>query len=150
MLTTIGFVSTATFRFPDVQIERILKAISHKNHLQNINGIMVYSEGNIFVVLEGEEEKVNYMFNSYKKNALHSKIITVFKQPMKKIKCCNPQFLAMNLTSQTPDLEKITGNLINPDPSTLRVVKEVLKAFDKAGKAKKQEFLMDNEGKGKI
>jgi len=74
-MRTITYVSTAD---PSLSVETIhvLLQSAEKNNLKNqINGIFIFSEGNFFQILEGEESIIQYLFEKIKKDPRHYDII---------------------------------------------------------------------------
>ena len=63
----ISYVSTAAEGISKEDIQDLLELSSRKNNDHNITGILLYSNGNFFQVLEGEKLLINslFKFNSY-------------------------------------------------------------------------------------
>ncbi|WP_168194558.1 BLUF domain-containing protein [Antarcticibacterium arcticum] len=144
MIYTLSFVCSTPYAIPSSEVDVILKAISYKNKIKGVNGFLIYSQGNIFKVLEGEKEIVEGIFESYKKNALFANLIIIFEQPLKKIKNHEPAFHSINHKSVI-DIDKLTRNLMNRNSCLLNVIKEVLKAFNKRILNKNEKHLFLND-----
>ncbi len=59
-------------------MEILLAEWQESNSQKNVRGILLYSEGHFFQVLEGEKENVLSLFNSIEKDSRHTGIIQVF------------------------------------------------------------------------
>jgi len=78
MWQTISYVSTANPNLTDTDVHNLFENIKLNNKKYNITGILMYSGGNFFQVLEGEENKVRALFNKIKKDYRHYDIIKIF------------------------------------------------------------------------
>ncbi|NJW53827.1 BLUF domain-containing protein [Salinimicrobium oceani] len=74
---TICYVSTATREFSGSEINELLALWKEKNEEQDIKGILLYSEGHFFQVLEGERSAVLALFSEINNDKRHSGIIQV-------------------------------------------------------------------------
>ncbi len=79
----ISYVSTITPDLSDVDIRELMEFVKHKNSLLNITGILIYSEGNFFQILEGESEVVKSIFEKIKKDPRHYNIIKMLDKEIK-------------------------------------------------------------------
>jgi hypothetical protein len=144
MLYTACLVCSTSYQVSKFDLNRFSKIISYKNQLKGINGFLVYSQGNIFKILEGEKEVVLNRIESLKKNALFSNLIIVFAQPLQNVKNHNPQFLTVHHTSKSLCVDDLTSILITSTPTLINVIREILKAFNYRIKEKEiQSFLTE-------
>lgn len=67
MRYAITYVSTATPELANSGVEEVLKFSKEWNNKHNITGLLLYSDGNFFQILEGEKEIVQDLFNTIKK-----------------------------------------------------------------------------------
>lgn len=77
MQHAICFISTINNSFPVEEIESLLAEWQEKNNSKNIKGMLLFSEGHFFQVLEGEKENVLDLFHRIKKDPRHFNIIQV-------------------------------------------------------------------------
>ncbi|WP_231896427.1 BLUF domain-containing protein [Gramella sp. MAR_2010_147] len=65
MRYAISYVSTAIRNLNDQEIKNILASSEKSNNENNITGLLLFSEGNFFQIIEGRKEDINEL---YKKN----------------------------------------------------------------------------------
>lgn len=84
MKHAICYISTATKDFNDVEITELLDKWKEKNSRLNIRGILLYSQGHFFQVLEGEKSAVLSVYHSIQKDTRHMGIIQVMGKDVSK------------------------------------------------------------------
>ncbi|WP_324720151.1 BLUF domain-containing protein [Salinimicrobium sp. HB62] len=77
MKHVICYISTATKHLDDKEVEALMKEWQEQNSKQNIKGILLYSEGHFFQVLEGEKESVLSLFQEIQQDSRHTSVIQV-------------------------------------------------------------------------
>lgn len=77
MRHAICYVSTSVDSLTEEQIKDLLKFVEEKNKSLGIKGVLLYSEGNFFQILEGEKKTVLDVFNKIEKDARHHSIIKI-------------------------------------------------------------------------
>jgi len=65
MRYAISYVSTATKDLKQNEIEKILYSSEKQNNIDNITGLLLFSEGNFFQVIEGKKEGERLWFFSH-------------------------------------------------------------------------------------
>ncbi len=80
----ICYISTATLDFTDQEILELLQSWKEKNSSLNIRGILLYSQGHFFQVLEGEKRAVLGVFHTIQKDSRHKGIIQVMGKDIDK------------------------------------------------------------------
>lgn len=65
MWQTISYVSTANRLLTNADINELLDFVKVKNNSLNITGILMYSDGNFFQILEGEKTIIKELFKKY-------------------------------------------------------------------------------------
>lgn len=73
----ICYVSTASRSFEEEEIKCLLEKWKEKNGEVDVKGILLYSEGHFFQVLEGERKKVLRLYRKIEKDERHHGIIQV-------------------------------------------------------------------------
>lgn len=56
MRYAISYVSTAKKSLSETEIRQILNDSENNNNKQNITGLLLYSEGNFFQIIEGDQK----------------------------------------------------------------------------------------------
>lgn len=78
----ISYVSTASAAFRQEDIHQLLEYVKSNNDALQISGMLMYSDGNFFQVLEGEKEAVTAVFEKIKKDHRHYDIIPIIQHPI--------------------------------------------------------------------
>jgi hypothetical protein len=84
MKHAICYISTATRELSNPEIEDLFREWKENNTQQQIQGILLYSEGHFFQVLEGERTTVLELYNKINKDRRHSGIIQVLGKDIQK------------------------------------------------------------------
>ncbi|MFA6164879.1 MAG: phosphate-starvation-inducible PsiE family protein [Methylobacter sp.] len=79
----LTYASTATKDFETEDLLELLKSCRINNGAKNITGILLYSHGTFFQVLEGNEAVVEDTFERIKKDKRHKDVTLIEKQPIK-------------------------------------------------------------------
>jgi hypothetical protein len=77
MRYTICYLSTASENLKQEEIKDLLDRWKKKNNSKNMKGILLYSEGNFFQVLEGEKTNVIELLEVIKKDDRHHSVIQI-------------------------------------------------------------------------
>jgi uncharacterized membrane protein (DUF373 family) len=78
----LTYASTASTGFSSENLLALLKTCRVNNGVQNITGILIYSRGTFFQVLEGDETAVEATFEVIKKDKRHTNVTLIEKQPI--------------------------------------------------------------------
>lgn len=76
----IVYVSTAIELIDEATMLHMLDDIRAKNLKADITGIMLYCEGNILQVLEGEKSNVEYLMSKIGADTRHRRIIVLLRE----------------------------------------------------------------------
>ena len=76
----ICYVSTAAKELYKIEINQILELTEKKNNENDLSGILLYSDGNFFQVIEGEKDQVDEIFTVIKQDSRHFNIFTIFEK----------------------------------------------------------------------
>lgn len=82
MWRTISYVSTVNPKLTNLEVKELFNFVRVKNNKLKITGILLYSDGNFFQVLEGENELVTDLYNSMRIDSRHYDVITIFNHTM--------------------------------------------------------------------
>jgi hypothetical protein len=80
MKYAISYVSTVSSNLNETDIQKILDYSRDWNINNQITGILLFSEGNFFQVLEGEKELVTELFKRIKMDSRHYNLIKIFEK----------------------------------------------------------------------
>jgi uncharacterized membrane protein (DUF373 family) len=78
----LTYASTAIADFSPENLLSLLKTSRINNGARNITGILLYTHGTFFQVLEGDEAAVDATFDSIKKDKRHKDVILIEKVPI--------------------------------------------------------------------
>ncbi|MGB7785166.1 MAG: BLUF domain-containing protein [Salinimicrobium sp.] len=131
MKYALCYVSTVRSSVSEEAIKEILEQSSRDNNKEGITGILLYSNGNFFQVLEGEEMAVLKLFEKIKQDNRHYDLITIFKKAISTpgFKTYQDQFLSLDTTYSPKDLELYASQVKKLDPEIQQSVKYILKNF---------------------
>jgi len=73
----IIYLSSATQLFDNQELQDILEVSNKNNEQQGVTGLLLYSDGNIIQVLEGEKETVQAIYKKIAQDSRHHSIITL-------------------------------------------------------------------------
>lgn len=83
MRYAICYVSTASENLEKPAVEQLLLYTSNFNNQHDIRGVLLYSEGNFFQILEGNKKLVLDLYGQILKDARHHNIIQVLGKDLK-------------------------------------------------------------------
>lgn len=131
MKHAICYISTATTNFEDGQADDLLNQWKEKNAGKDIKGILLFSEGHFFQVLEGEKEVVLTLFQKIKNDGRHSSVIQVLGKDIKE--GSYDDYVVENLTRENysrPELIKeYCESVKGMDAQTQQQIKIILQSF---------------------
>ena len=131
MKYAICYVSTAAPEISDSEIEDILKLSSSNNNDDQITGILLFSNGNFFQVLEGDKKTVTILFEKIKEDGRHQNLIPIFKKEIEnsKFNRYEEEFLSLDATYDGEKMAYYSSYVEKLDPSIQSPVRYVLKNF---------------------
>ena len=108
MINLIYF-SAASYLYSDEELATLLTAFRLKNTSLDITGLLLYHEGSIIQILEGEAENVHGLFNSIKKDIRHTSVTKVIDCNIEERSFSNWSMGFKNISKQ--DFSKLNGYL---------------------------------------
>ncbi|MDT0677850.1 BLUF domain-containing protein [Autumnicola musiva] len=131
MRYAICYVSTARSELPTTEIEHILQITEKNNNAQNLTGLLLYSDGNFFQVLEGEKEEVYSLYNKIKTDRNHHSVIQIFGKCIDKeyFDGYRSKFISSEAQYQPEAIEQYLQHVKMLDQSAQNVVRNILSAF---------------------
>lgn len=77
MRHAICYVSNKNKEVNDTQVEKLLEVCATNNSLSGIKGLLLYSGGNFFQIIEGEKGFILNLFETIRKDTRHHGIIQI-------------------------------------------------------------------------
>lgn len=131
MRFAISYVSTAVRDLQQNEVDEILEETQLRNNKHGVNGLLIYSDGNFFEVLEGEKINIKGLFKIIEEDERHKNIIMIFEkevhQPILKDKDSN--FISQNTSHHQMDVSNFLYYIKDLDEGTQKTVKNILKAI---------------------
>ncbi|SHG03460.1 Sensors of blue-light using FAD [Salegentibacter echinorum] len=127
----ITYVSTASESLTAQDISELLKYSKHSNNDDDITGILLFSEGNFFQVLEGKKEKVLALYEKIKNDDRHRNIIKIISKEIHKeaYDGYEADFISENSYVNPEKFQDYLNYLKVLDKPTQVAVENMLKAF---------------------
>lgn len=77
------YVSGATVPFTDSDLDELLEKARTYNSTLDITGVLLYSEGTFFQVLEGEQQAVEELYEKISLDTRHDKVLMLARRKLK-------------------------------------------------------------------
>ncbi|MBW1294223.1 BLUF domain-containing protein [Aquimarina litoralis] len=131
MWQTISYVSTANRSLTLPKISELFEFVKTTNDNLNITGILMYSDGNFFQILEGEKALIKELFRKILIDPRHYDIIKIFDHEMEEPSFTkyNSDFLTINRKSKHSELEGFLEKERNHNPETFNSVSYLTNKF---------------------
>ncbi|WP_232224010.1 BLUF domain-containing protein [Gillisia sp. CAL575] len=84
MRYAIVYVSTASNNLKDEEIQNILSSSNTWNNKNDITGLLLFSEGNFFQIIEGEKKTITELFETIQEDDRHHNIMQIFGKDIHK------------------------------------------------------------------
>jgi hypothetical protein len=105
----IAYLSSSTGLLSQHELARLLSQSQKSNRASGITGILLYFNGNIIQVLEGEEEKVNSLYDTIRQDNRHTHIVQLYRKPITRRSF--PDWLMGYKTLSATELNHLTNSL---------------------------------------
>lgn len=131
MRYAISYVSTVSSSLYDEEIQEALHFSKNWNNDNSITGILLYSQGNFFQVLEGDQEKLKKLFQRIKDDERHYDIITIFEKEVEaqKFDEYDAGFISLDSRYDSRDFERYLTQIHKLNPQIQGSVKYILNKF---------------------
>jgi len=131
MRYAISYVSTATKDLKQNEIEKILYSSEKQNNIDNITGLLLFSEGNFFQVIEGKKEDITKLYKKIENDSRHHNIIKLFQKPIHKeaFDGYKSDFISEDAKYNSARLNDYEKYIEVLDEPLQRAVSNILKAF---------------------
>lgn len=131
----ISYVSSASYNIEPSELVELLDQTEVRNNEYGVKGLLVYSDGNFFEVLEGEEEKIRELFETIKDDPRHVNIIRIFEKYVDnglfEEDNIEKGFISQNTQFHKIRIENFKECIKDLDAGTQNVVKSILAQFEK-------------------
>lgn len=131
MRFAISYVSTASTDLPQDEIVKILEETQIRNNKHGVNGLLVYSEGNFFEVIEGAEIMIKDLFKVIREDTRHKNIMLIFEKEIDKpfFLDKDANFISEDTQYRPMDVRNFLYFIKDLDEGTQKTVKNILKAI---------------------
>ncbi len=131
MRFAISYVSTANRDLNQDEVAELLEQTEIRNNNEGVNGFLIYSGGNFFEVMEGEESKIKDKFKNIKKDPRHGNIMMIFEKEIDKPLFDDKEanFISENTKHSQMKVENFLYYIKDLDESTQKAVKNILAAM---------------------
>ncbi|MBW2960970.1 BLUF domain-containing protein [Mesonia aestuariivivens] len=131
MRLAICYVSNSNPELSYTDILKILSVSQKKNIEQEIHGLLLYSDGNFFQILEGSCDIIQSIWKNIRKDKRHFSIIKVFEtevttKPFDGYLC---DFISAEEKYQYHNLKQVFDQLKSLDEKPREAAEEMLKLF---------------------
>ena len=131
MRYVISYVSTQVRELKACEVVQILYETEIRNEAFGINGLLVYSEGNFFEVIEGEKEKIKNLYRHILKDTRHKDVILLFQKEIQKalFKDEDSHFISENTLYKKMEVENFNACIQDLDSNTRLTVNNILRVM---------------------
>ena len=81
-MISLIYTSTASFLFSEDDIKKILNTSRDWNNDHGLSGLLLYKDGNIIQVLEGDEKEVEDIFEKIAQDPRHREVTKLSQRPI--------------------------------------------------------------------
>ena len=131
MRYAISYVSTAERSLSETEIRQILNDSEVNNNKQNITGLLLYSEGNFFQIIEGDQKQIVQLYDTIEDDSRHFNVIKLFGKEINKesFDGYKSDFISEDARYSSARLKNYEHYLEVLDKPTKNAVANILKAF---------------------
>lgn len=131
MRYVISYVSTQSKELKSCEVVEILYETEIRNDSFGVNGLLIYSEGNFFEVIEGEQEKIKDLYRHILKDDRHKDVILLFQKEIHKalFKDEDSHFISENTMYKKMEVEHFEECIQDLDIQTKTTINNILKVM---------------------
>ncbi|AXT58236.1 BLUF domain-containing protein [Aquimarina sp. AD1] len=131
MWQTISYVSTASRFLTNSDVNELFEYVKVNNNSLKITGILMYSDGNFFQILEGEKKLIHDLFKKILLDSRHYDIIKIFDHEMTKpsFSKYNSNFSTINKRSEHSELQQFLEKEKSNNPETFKSISYLTNKF---------------------
>jgi len=131
MRYAISYVSSVNHTLSNDQIQDVLDFSRNWNIEHNITGILLYSEGNFFQVLEGEKDLLQSLFSRINADERHRNLITLFQKEVSETQfdTYKSDFISLDSRFQGENIALYFSQIEKLNPKIQSSVRYILNKF---------------------
>lgn len=131
MRYAISYVSAASPELTEQEIQNVLNFSTIWNIDHQITGILFYSEGSFFQVLEGEKELLIDLFSRIQKDQRHNNVMVIFEKEVSepKFETYHSDFISLDSRFHADDMDVYFTQIEKLNPSIQSSVRYILNKF---------------------
>ncbi|USH04547.1 BLUF domain-containing protein [Grimontia kaedaensis] len=80
----IIYASSATVEFTESKLMQLLGKARQNNGELDVSGLLLYAKGNFFQILEGDDQKVDALFNKIEQDDRHGSVVVLDRAEISK------------------------------------------------------------------
>ena len=131
MRHAIVYVSTVTQEMERKEIKDLLNNSKEWNNKNGITGLLLYSGGNFFQIIEGEKNMISELFQEIKSDKRHQDIIQIFGKEIHKkaYDGYDSDYVSEDSDIDPEQFQHYLNQIKVLDNNTQKAVENILKAF---------------------
>ena len=131
MRYAISYVSSVNPNLTENDIQEVLNYTRNWNNDNGITGILLYSDGNFFQVLEGEKEILKSLLSRIVKDERHYNVMIIFEKEVSQTAFDDYQsdFISLDSRFQFKNIELYFSQIDKLNPKIQSSVKYILNNF---------------------
>lgn len=131
MKYAICYVSTAAQQLSTPGVEHLLSQSQKNNNSNDITGLLLYSKGNFFQILEGQKEDISSLYERITEDNRYYNIIKIFEKKIEGTKFEEYQvdFLSLDAQLDKREISVYFDHIEKLDPKVQSSVKYILNQF---------------------
>lgn len=131
MRYAISYVSSVDPELSEEEIQNVLSFSRNWNIDHQITGILLYSEGNFFQVLEGEKDLLRSLFSRIQKDRRHKNVMVIFEKEVSdaKFDTYKSDFISLDSRFQAKNIEQYLSQIDQLNPKIQSSVRYILNKF---------------------
>ncbi|WP_026837742.1 BLUF domain-containing protein [Gillisia sp. JM1] len=131
MRYAISYVSSVNSNLTEDDILKVLKYTRNWNNDNGITGILLYSDGNFFQVLEGEKDLLKSLLSRIEKDERHYNVMVIFEKEVSETKFDDYQsdFISLDSRFQSRNLALYFSQIEKLNPKIQSSVRYILNNF---------------------
>lgn len=131
MYYAVCYVSHVSPKTSENEIVEILEHAQAYNTQNDLTGVLLYSEGNFFHVIEGEKNLIQNLFDKIKADKRHENITTIFERPIVRAAYdgFKSDFVTQHKKMENISISEYLQHIQTLDPKLQSVVKSMIQTF---------------------
>lgn len=131
MRYAISYVSSINLNLTETQIQEVLNFSRNWNNDHHITGILLYSEGNFFQVLEGEKDLLKNLFSRILNDKRHQNIMVIFEKEVfqPKFEDYQSDFISLDSRFAAEEIDFYFSQIEKLNPKIQSSVRYILNKF---------------------